>query len=198
MQHLALKATTTATDQELGTFRALVSAWDADRERDVITRDAFDATIKAWRESGKYLPLLFEHSATVVGSIDPDSMKPTEEGLEVAGEVDRSTDAGQQVWRTIKSGTAGFSIGYVSKDRRRKGGGRELYEIDLLEISATSKPMHPATRALSWKSADGSEPLDDSDLDAMTDAELRAYTTALIGDIDTKAHQPIRIATFEC
>lgn len=25
---------------------------------------------------------------------------------------------------------------------------------DLLEISITSKPMHPARRALSWKSAD--------------------------------------------
>src|SRR5512133_888094 len=42
----------------------------------------------------------------------------------------------------------------MSESRLRKGGGRELVEIDLLEISATSKPMHAATRALSWKNVD--------------------------------------------
>jgi HK97 family phage prohead protease len=92
-----------------------------------------------------------EHSKTVVGSIDPNSMHPTDAGLVVAGEVDRATDEGQQVWRSIKSGTAGFSIGYMSEGRPRKGGGQFITEIDLLEISATSTPMHPATRALSWK-----------------------------------------------
>ncbi len=40
----------------------------------------------------------------------------------------------------------------MAEARPRSGGGREIYEIDLLEISATSKPMHPAARALSWKS----------------------------------------------
>ena len=53
MQHVTLKAATTATDQELGTFTALVSAWDADREGDVIERTAFDQTIRAWQDSGK-------------------------------------------------------------------------------------------------------------------------------------------------
>ena len=37
MEHLTVKATTTTTDQELGTFTALVSAWTADREEDTIT-----------------------------------------------------------------------------------------------------------------------------------------------------------------
>ncbi len=32
MEHKALAVTTTVTDQELGSFEALVSAWGADRE----------------------------------------------------------------------------------------------------------------------------------------------------------------------
>lgn len=153
MQHLTLKAETTTTDQELGTFVAVVSAWDADREGDVIERTAFDKTTRAWRASGKKLPLLFEHSTRVVGALDPASMHPTEQGLVVSGEVDRETEEGRQVWRTIKAGTAGFSIGFMAKSKPRKGGGRTLTEIDLLEVSATSTPMHPSARVLDWKSA---------------------------------------------
>ena len=119
----------------------------------MIEHHAFDATAKAWQDSGKQIPLLFEHSQTVVGSIDPYSMHATDQGLVVYGEVDREIPQGLQVWKQIKAGTAGFSIGYMAESQPRKGGGRTITEVDLLEISATSTPMHPATRALSWKSA---------------------------------------------
>ena len=92
MEHLLLKASTTIVDQELGQFDALVSAWDADREHDTIAPTAFDKTIAAWQASGKALPLLFEHTTEAVGHIDPNTMRPTREGLVAAGEVDRSTD----------------------------------------------------------------------------------------------------------
>ncbi|MEK6272358.1 MAG: HK97 family phage prohead protease [Actinomycetota bacterium] len=152
MQHLTLKATTTATDQELGQFEALASAWTADREQDTIAPTAFDRTIEAWQRSGKNLPLLFEHTSTVVGAIDPHSMYASEQGLVVAGSVDREGEEGQQVWRAIKSGVAGFSIGFMADSRPRKGGGRELYEVDLYEISFTTRPVHGATKVLGWKS----------------------------------------------
>lgn len=192
MEHKTLAAAVTDTDTEQGTFEAIVSAWDADREGDVIDRHAFDATIAAWIGSGKMIPLLFEHSTTVVGSVDPASVHPTAAGLVVAGEVDRSTDEGQQVWRTIKSGTAGFSIGYMAKGRARKGGGRELTEIDLLEISATAKPMHPATRALSWKSA---EPAPDSEARALMEILSRPRDARAPA---TKSTAPLTIARYEC
>jgi HK97 family phage prohead protease len=153
VQHLTLKATATENDQELGTFTAIVSAWDADREQHVIERTAFDKTIAAWKASGKKLPLLFEHSTMVVGAIDPASMHPTDAGLVVSGEVDRTDAEGRLVWRSVKAGTAGFSIGFMSKSKPREGGGRTLTEIDLLEISATSTPMHPSARVFDWKSA---------------------------------------------
>jgi HK97 family phage prohead protease len=162
VEHLTLKAATVSVDQELGEFEVVVSAWDADREGDLIERDAFDRTIAAWQQSGKRLPLLFEHSTTQIGSLDPQSMRATEEGLVVAGKVDRDTPEGAQVWRAIKDGSAGFSIGFASESYPRKGGGRVLTAIDLLEVSATSKPMNASTRALTWKSA--STGLSDDDL----------------------------------
>jgi uncharacterized protein len=206
MLRKTLSADTTIADQEQGTFTAIVSAWTEDREQDVIERNAFDGTIAAWRESGKNLPLLFEHSTTVVGAIDPQSMVATEAGLEVAGEVDRSTEEGQAAWRSIKADTAGFSIGYMSEATTREGGGRTITAVDLLEISITSKPMHPATRATSWKSADHAVRQQARDAmlaclrgatpkrpDEMSLAELKAYGEELTRDI----RPPITIHTFE-
>jgi hypothetical protein len=71
MQHVMLKAATTAVDQEQGQFEAIVSGWTEDREKDTILRTAFDRTIAAWRASGKNLPLLFQHSTEAIGAIDP-------------------------------------------------------------------------------------------------------------------------------
>jgi HK97 family phage prohead protease len=182
MEHKQLTATTTATDQELGTFTALASGWEADREGDTIKRGAFDATIAAWQASGKQLPLLLEHTSEVVGSVDPWSMRASDAGLVVAGEVDRSTPEGQRLWRSIKSNTAGFSIGFMAKSRPRNSG-RELTEIDLLEISWTPRPMNAATRALSWKSADNT-------------ARLREEFDAVL--TETKSTAPIQVASFDC
>jgi HK97 family phage prohead protease len=118
----------------------------------VIEKTAFDETIRAWQTSGKSLPLLAEHSTTVVGSIDPHSMYASDDGLVVAGQVDLDTAEGQQAWKMIKRGTAGFSIGFMSESKARRGGGRTITEIDLLEVSITATPVHQSTRALSWKS----------------------------------------------
>jgi HK97 family phage prohead protease len=216
MEHKTATATATITDQNLGQFVALVSAWQADREKDVISRTAFDTTIEAWQRSGKKLPLLFEHSQIVVGAVDPHSRHATAAGLVVAGEVDRSTDEGRQVWRSIKSGVLGFSIGFMSESRPRPGGGRELTEIDLLEVSATSTPMHPATRALSWKAATAdAETPSDADQKArlarlMFSAEHEADVARWIKTLNAalaetqaskprvKSTRPITVKTFEC
>jgi HK97 family phage prohead protease len=126
MERKTLVAETTVTDRELGEFSALVSAWDADREGDVIAVTAFDSTISAWRASRKSVPLLWEHSADVVGHIDPATMHATQAGLVAAGEIDRDTDRGAMAWRMIKSGVAGFSVGFMAKSEPRPGGGRRL------------------------------------------------------------------------
>jgi HK97 family phage prohead protease len=151
--------------------------------------------------SGKQLPLLLEHSTTVVGHIDPQTMRANDEGLTVAGEVDRSSDEGQRVWRAIKSGVMGFSIGFMSGSQPRADGGREIHEIDLLEVSATIKPVHPATRTLSWKSGAPLVLLTAADLTtdatrAKSLAEYQADFEMATKNIDLRP--PIRIASFEC
>ena len=89
MQHVTLKATTVTTDQELGEFEAIVSAWYADRENDTIDHHAFDGTIEAWQGSGKNLPAVLraQHHG---GRLDrPDEHAYDQGGLIVYGEVDR-------------------------------------------------------------------------------------------------------------
>jgi HK97 family phage prohead protease len=211
MQHLVLEAKTTAVDVEQGTFTGVASAWSADREGDEIDPGAFTKTIAAWRASGKRLPLLFEHGTTAVGSIDPSTMHVTEQGLVVSGEVDRDTPEGRQVWRQIKAGTIGFSIGFMSESKPRKGGGRTLTEIDLLEISATSTPMHPAARVLDWKATTSRDRFagffsheaftgatGKRDPDARLEHELaQRREVEELAAKRAKAAKPIQIKTFE-
>ena len=142
------------------------------------------------------MPLLFEHSTKAIGEIDPDSVRSISEGLVVRGHVDQSTDEGEQAWRQIKGNTASFSIGGVFESRPRKGAkGREIYSVDLLEISATSTPAHGATRVLDWKSTERRYGLPDG---SVTDYEgLLSYTVAR-SELETKKAHPIRIASFKC
>jgi HK97 family phage prohead protease len=98
--------------------------------------------------------LLWEHADQPIGYVDPDRMRTDDRGLIVGGHIDRDSDKGELAWKMVKNRSAGFSIGFASQSRPRKGSGRVLFEIDLLEISITSKPMHPSTRALNWKDAE--------------------------------------------
>jgi phage head maturation protease len=112
MQRLEMKAQTTATDVELGTFRAVVSSWSADREGDVIDPSAFDQSLADWRSSGKHLPLLYEHSHVAIGSLDPHSAITDERGLTIDGEVDREEPEGRRVWKQIKRGRSDSALDF--------------------------------------------------------------------------------------
>jgi phage head maturation protease len=131
-------------------------------------------------------------------------------GLIVGGKVDLETDRGRQVWKLLKSGSLGFSFGYLITDSvDRPGGGREITGLDLFEISATSVPMNSGTRVISTKSVAEREheaiakafaqvfaaPSRHDHLADLSLAELKAYGDELTKDIDTR---PIRIVSFEC
>jgi HK97 family phage prohead protease len=200
MEHMIMKVATTSTDTELGQFEALVSAWEADREKDTIARSAFDRSIKSWQESGKNLPLLMEHENEVVGFIDPAAMVTTEDGLVVRGEIDRDSPKGPAAWRMIKSGVAGFSIGFMSKSQANSVGGQHITEIDLLEISVTAKPCHPASRTLAWKSAaDSAWPPSEPTLKpwpSLEEFSRQEARKAIQVEAERKS-KPIELATFD-
>lgn len=194
MQYVEAKATTTPMT-DLGQFRAVVATWDRDRDRDVIRRGAFSHSIQEWRSVGKRLPLHWHHRADeIIGEVDPQEMWEDDQGLLIEGKIDLDDEQGRKVWKQLKANRLGFSFGYVAtRSRARKGGGRELLELDVYEVSATPAPANNQTRVLSTKAADESRPLADLSL-----TELRARSDALVAGIDTKAREPIRIATFDC
>lgn len=156
MQHLLLKAATTASDQ--GVFEAVISAASVDREKDVVSPDGMVRALQKWTSTGKKIPLAWNHSTRpedIVGYIDPASAKAVNGEVVASGWIDQSTENGQHAWRLAKSGTLGFSFGYLIPDggsTKRAGGGRNINELDVYEVTATPTPMNNDTRVLSVKS----------------------------------------------
>jgi HK97 family phage prohead protease len=146
---------------DLGEFSAIAAAYTVDRQGDEIVPGAFAKTIDAWRESGKQIPLHWNHSSraeNIIGSVDPASMREIRQGLYVRGslDLDGSAVAGE-AWRSMKANAVALSFGYMAPGSgKRRDGVRELTEIDLFEISVVPSPANPDTRFLELKSADPS------------------------------------------
>jgi HK97 family phage prohead protease len=162
MQHKQVGAVSVATDA--GTFSAIAACYTLDRQGDVIVPGAFEKTIRAWRETGRMLPLVWNHSgqaSDVVGYVDPRMMREQEAGLFVQGRLDLEGSAtARETWRSMKANAVGFSFGFKADSRKRADGVTELTEIDLYEISVTPTPANQSTRILEMKSAldeDGAE-----------------------------------------
>jgi HK97 family phage prohead protease len=174
VKHLALKAAVEeVTDR--GEFTAIAAAWTLDRDGDVIVKGAFRRTIDRWRQSGKQVPVHWNHSgaaADIIGTVDPGSMREIDEGLYVEGRLNLDdSEVAREAWRSMKANALSLSFGYlVKKDRKRRYGVRELQEIDLFEISIVPSPANADTRILSLKAAERRTP---------TDAELRAKAKRL-------------------
>lgn len=162
MEHLLLKAATTATDQ--GTFEAVISTASIDRDGDIVEPSAIVKALAKWAALGKMVPLAYSHrdpatgQAVVVGHIDPASARVEGKEAITKGWVDQSTERGAETWRLVKSGTLSFSYGYLVPDggatkRTGRKTGYHITELDLYEISVV--PVAPAnndTRVLSFKS----------------------------------------------
>ncbi|MEQ1950552.1 HK97 family phage prohead protease [Mesorhizobium sp. CN2-181] len=119
-----------------------------DRVGDVIEKGAFaDANLP--------LPMLFGHDGNdplgswseAVEAADGLRLK----GRLLVGEVRRA----DEVHALVKSGAVrGISIGFITRKHvARKGGGRSISKLELLEASLVTIPMHPGARVTSAKSA---------------------------------------------
>lgn len=155
MEHLLLKAATTAIDK--GTFTAVISTASVDRDRDIIEPSAMVASLAKWAGLGKLVPLAWNHTDEVIGHIDPASAR-VEKGEVIAdGYVDQSIPRGEEAWRLVKSGTLSFSFGFLFEPKtgatKLPNGRYRVKELDVFEISVI--PVGPAnndTRVLSFKS----------------------------------------------
>lgn len=146
-------------DDDAGTFEAVVSTWDRDRQGEAFVPGAFQATIERWQLSGRRLPVLWGHDAqhpgSLLGSINPHDLYETTEGLRVKGRLDLESRRGREVHRLMKRGSPlGWSIGYlVAPDGAvRRATGRLIKKVEeLLEISVTPIPANPRVRTVGVK-----------------------------------------------
>lgn len=176
MEHLTVEAVATATD--LGEFTAIAATYTVDRQNEQIRRGAFESTIRRWQASGKQIPLHYDHrgdAASIIGTVDPASLREEPEGLRVSGRLDlEGSETAREVWRSMKAGAMSLSFGFLStRARKRSDGVRELSEIDLFEISVVPHPANPDTRFLSLKSTDNHQ------AEIPTAAELRRWAERL-------------------
>ena len=145
------------TDTDQGEFTALAAAYSVDRVNERIVPGAFRDSISRWQGSGKDLPLAWDHSRAgpdIIGSIDPASMRETDEGLFVRGQLDlEDSELAREAWRSVKRNRVGLSFGYlVGADRKAEDGVKELLELDIFEVTLTSSPANADARVLSAKS----------------------------------------------
>ncbi|SDY18283.1 HK97 family phage prohead protease [Citreimonas salinaria] len=132
-----------------GTVEGL--AWkyaEPDRIGDMIVKGAFTGTAMP-------LPMLFGHDQN-----DPigtwDTADERDDGLHVKGRllVDDVPRA-REVAALVRSGAVrGISIGFRTiKAAKRPRGGRSISQLELLEASLVTIPMHPGARVTSAKTA---------------------------------------------
>ncbi|MBB3289900.1 HK97 family phage prohead protease [Rhizobium sp. BK289] len=119
-----------------------------DRIGDVIQKGAFSGTRLP-------LPILFSHDQSDPIGIWTDASEDAN-GLNVKGallinEVARA----REVHALVKAGAVrGLSIGFISKKSAgRRGVGRTISDLQLMEVSLVTVPMHPGARVTSAKSA---------------------------------------------
>lgn len=114
-----------------------------------------------WIEPGAFkgaklpIPMLFGHDMNdPVGTWDTAVEKS--DGLHIAGKllVDDVARA-REVRALVRSGAVrGLSIGFITRQAAaRKGGGRTIKSLELLEASLVTIPMHAGAKVTSAKSA---------------------------------------------
>lgn len=156
-----------------------------DRVGDVVKKGAFRAAV------GKTLPMLFAHDQRdTVGVWD--AVTETEKGLEVRGRLlVQDVARAREVHALAKAGAVGgLSIGFVTKKAApRKGGGRTISDLDLVEISIVAAPAHPGARLTSIK---GAEHIDMTEQTAADPTPKQEAADVDVAALVTKALEPVQ------
>jgi HK97 family phage prohead protease len=156
LEHKAVEAESRVTS-DLGEFSAFAATYDVDRVKDRIRFGALENTVARWQQSGKRIPLHWNHQGearNVIGSVDPARMREVAGlGLYVEGKLDLDdSEVAREAWRSMKDNRVGLSIGYMTVKSQRRDGFNVLLELDLYEISIAPGPINPQTRILEMKS----------------------------------------------
>ncbi len=136
----------------------------------------------AFKGASAPMPMLFGHDQRETVGVW-DSFTETDKGLEVRGrllinEVARAAEVRALV---REKAATGLSIGFGTKKAvARKGGGRTISEVNLMEISIVAIPCHPGARITSAKAAQaGKEGTTVSDQQQEAAQQLAAIETKM-------------------
>ncbi len=134
-----------------GRFEGYASMFNGvDAYGDTIIPGAYKKTIK--RKTGdRPIRMRWNHFGPVIGKWT--DMGEDEKGLYVKGELTPGHSVAKDVYASMKHGAvSGMSIGYIARSAREKAdGGRELKEIDLIEISVVEDPADLGARITGMK-----------------------------------------------
>lgn len=146
LERLECKASFIADEAGLVTGKA----WDfssPDRTGDVIEPAAFAGAV------GKSLPMLFAHNQEqVVGTWD--GIAVDADGLTVSGKLlVNDVQRAKEVHKLLQAkAVTGLSVGFLTKKAApRKGGGRTISDLDLVEVSLVAVPAHDGARVSTVK-----------------------------------------------
>ena len=93
-----------------------------------------------------HVPMLWRHRPGAIAGAWT-SLRETGRGLEVRGLVDGRKPFGRLALKGIGTGVDGLSIGFRPRRwRMRPDGGRDLLEVDLVEVSIVKNPMAKSAR----------------------------------------------------
>jgi HK97 family phage major capsid protein/HK97 family phage prohead protease len=170
MDRLELKASLSV--DEAGAVTGFASIFGtADLHGDIVHKGAFAGATPP-------IPMLASHDqADVVGVWD--ELVETAQGLAVKGrllvaDVVRAAEVRALI---IAGAMGGLSIGYLPTSKKaRVGGGRDLFRVNLKEISIVAVPMHPGAKITAVKALEGGK------VDEVTLEELQAK----LGEVETK------------
>lgn len=110
---------------------------------DTIRPGAFRASLERRLAEGLRLPLLWQHRPDQrIGWID--LANEDERGLRVVATI---TEPQSAAARALKDGAVdGLSFGYRVRQGRALPSGRELHDLDIMEVSLVTRPMQPLAR----------------------------------------------------
>src|SRR5687768_7764238 len=127
-----------------GRFKALVSTFNIpDKTGDIVRPGAFRGSLERWRATNGRIPVVFSHQSSDpllhIGEATPHNAMETSLGLIVSGHLYLDEERGAKTFRQLQRGALReWSYGFLIKQSRPlANGGRELLELDLVELGPT-------------------------------------------------------------
>lgn len=118
-----------------------------DQGGDVVLPGAYGTSLKALRDSGRQVKMLWQHDpAQPIGVWD--KVQEDDRGLHVEGRLLTEVTRGREAAALLEAGAIdGLSIGYRTRRSEKDGKGRRLLaELELWEVSLVTFPMLPQAR----------------------------------------------------